>query len=243
MADQLSGITIIYLIAIGLQVFILLFIFAKRQIMRFAWSYRKAPSAPIGHGAPKALKKQTINYINSVGKIYYEPLMMENAKEESLHLYRYKTIDEFRHLYRELSEANLGPMAPLPPSCPISKFVACLRDNGWLSGVRDERVDRMTFLYNKARYTSAPFSREEFIEFSKILASIVADVRRKYQADSAMASVKLGASTKGSSRGKRVLAKREGDSLTRKESASKASKQYFQLLNSGGAEKDSNGKM
>lgn len=58
-----------------------------------------------------------------------------------------------------------------------------------------------------------------------------------------MASVKMGATTKGSTRGKRVVAKREGDSLTRKESESKASKQYFRLLNSGGVDKDSNGKM
>jgi len=97
----------------------------------------------------------------------------------------------------------------------------------------------MTALYNKARYTSAPFSRDEFIEFSKILASIVADVRRKYQADSAMASVKMNATggKGGSTRGKRVVAKKDGDSLTRRESLNKAKKQYFQLSNVGSADK------
>lgn len=66
----------------------------------------------------------------------------------------------------------------------------------------------------------------------------VFSVRRKYQADSAMASVKLGASIKG---GKRVLAKKDGDSLTRRESANKAKKQYFRLLNVGTNDKGHGG--
>ena len=36
-----------------LQVFVLLFIFVKRQIMRFAMRSRRGPHAPIGHNAPK----------------------------------------------------------------------------------------------------------------------------------------------------------------------------------------------
>lgn len=35
------------------QVFVLLFIFVKRQIMRFAMRSRRGPHAPIGHNAPK----------------------------------------------------------------------------------------------------------------------------------------------------------------------------------------------
>lgn len=36
-----------------LQVFVLLFIFVKRQIMRFAMKSRRGPHVPIGHNAPK----------------------------------------------------------------------------------------------------------------------------------------------------------------------------------------------
>uniref|UniRef100_A0A915I7V3 Uncharacterized protein n=1 Tax=Romanomermis culicivorax TaxID=13658 RepID=A0A915I7V3_ROMCU len=50
---ELSGIALVYLIAIGLQLFILLFLLAKRQIMRYTWGTRKAPYTPIGSGFPK----------------------------------------------------------------------------------------------------------------------------------------------------------------------------------------------
>lgn len=35
------------------QVFVLLFIFVKRQIMRFAMKSRRGPHVPVGHNAPK----------------------------------------------------------------------------------------------------------------------------------------------------------------------------------------------
>lgn len=51
MAEELSGVTIVIFIACGILTFILLFIFAKRQIMRFALRSRRGPHVPIGHGS------------------------------------------------------------------------------------------------------------------------------------------------------------------------------------------------
>lgn len=53
MSEELSGITVVIIIALGVLLFILLFIFAKRQIMRFGLRSRRGPHAPIGHDAPK----------------------------------------------------------------------------------------------------------------------------------------------------------------------------------------------
>lgn len=53
MAEQLSGVTVVIIIAGGILTFILLFIFAKRQIMRFALRSRRGPHVPVGHGAKK----------------------------------------------------------------------------------------------------------------------------------------------------------------------------------------------
>lgn len=39
-----------------LQIFVLLFIFVKRQIMRFAMKSRRGPHVPLGHNAPKVRK-------------------------------------------------------------------------------------------------------------------------------------------------------------------------------------------
>jgi hypothetical protein len=53
MAEQLSGVTVVIIIACGVLAVILFFLFAKRQIMRFALRSRRGPHVPIGHGAKK----------------------------------------------------------------------------------------------------------------------------------------------------------------------------------------------
>lgn len=53
MSEKLSGVTVVIIIAGGVLTFLLLFIFAKRQIMRFALRSRRGPHVPIGHDAKK----------------------------------------------------------------------------------------------------------------------------------------------------------------------------------------------
>lgn len=53
MSEQLSGVTVVTIIGLGVLTFLLLFIFAKRQIMRFALRSRRGPHIPIGHDATK----------------------------------------------------------------------------------------------------------------------------------------------------------------------------------------------
>lgn len=60
MAQELSGVTVVIIIAMGVLLFILLFIFAKRQIMRFALRSRRGPHVPIGHDAKKVHYKLRI---------------------------------------------------------------------------------------------------------------------------------------------------------------------------------------
>ncbi|KAL3222207.1 hypothetical protein MRX96_050065 [Rhipicephalus microplus] len=47
MADRLSGVAIIICIALGVLTFLILFIFAKRQIMRFTLKSKHSPHVPI----------------------------------------------------------------------------------------------------------------------------------------------------------------------------------------------------
>lgn len=53
MSEELSGVTVVIIIAGGVLTFLILFIFAKRQIMRFALRSRRGPHVPIGHDAKK----------------------------------------------------------------------------------------------------------------------------------------------------------------------------------------------
>lgn len=63
MAQQLSGVTVILIIAGGFLLFWLLFIFAKRQIMRFTLRSHRGPHAPIGLDAKKVLVFQVFYII------------------------------------------------------------------------------------------------------------------------------------------------------------------------------------
>lgn len=53
MSEQLSGVTVVLIIGGGAILAVILFIFAKRQIMRFALRSRRGPHVPIGHDAKK----------------------------------------------------------------------------------------------------------------------------------------------------------------------------------------------
>lgn len=53
MGEKLSGATLIIIIGSGILILILLFIFVKRQIMRFALRSRRGPHVPIGHDFKK----------------------------------------------------------------------------------------------------------------------------------------------------------------------------------------------
>lgn len=51
--EQLSGVMIIIIIGGGVLTFVMLFIFAKRQIMRFTLRSRRGPHVPVGNDAKK----------------------------------------------------------------------------------------------------------------------------------------------------------------------------------------------
>lgn len=53
MTEELSGVTYVIIIGLGVLTLILLFLFGKRQIMRFALRSRRSPHVPIGYGGPK----------------------------------------------------------------------------------------------------------------------------------------------------------------------------------------------
>ncbi|EFX61616.1 hypothetical protein DAPPUDRAFT_18736, partial [Daphnia pulex] len=63
-------------IALGSLVLVLLFIFAKRQIMRFTLRSRRGPHVPIGHSAPRWLRKEIERRLDLVGRIKHEPKLV-----------------------------------------------------------------------------------------------------------------------------------------------------------------------
>jgi hypothetical protein len=61
--EQLSGVAVVIIIAVGVQTFIMLFIFAKRQIMRFTLRGRRGPHVSVGQGTERIVFPRTKFYI------------------------------------------------------------------------------------------------------------------------------------------------------------------------------------
>lgn len=53
--QELSGVMVIIIIGGGVLMSIILFIFAKRQIMRFTIRSRRGPHLPVGHDCKKVI--------------------------------------------------------------------------------------------------------------------------------------------------------------------------------------------
>ncbi|XP_039675507.1 protein C1orf43 homolog isoform X2 [Perca fluviatilis] len=81
MAESLSGVNVVLVMAYGSLVFVLLFIFVKRQIMRFAMRSRRGPHAPIGHNAPKALREEIDSRLSKVQEIRFEPRLLSEEDD------------------------------------------------------------------------------------------------------------------------------------------------------------------
>nr|KAF6315824.1 hypothetical protein mPipKuh1_001755 [Pipistrellus kuhlii] len=107
-SNWLSGVNVVLVMAYGSLVFVLLFIFVKRQIMRFAMKSRRGPHVPVGHNAPKDLKEEIDIRLSRVQDIKYEPQLLADDDARLLqldtpgnqscynYLYRMKALDAIR---------------------------------------------------------------------------------------------------------------------------------------------------
>lgn len=180
MADQLSGIAIIICIAFGILTFILLFIFAKRQIMRFALKSRRGPHVNIGHGAPKALSLEIDRYLDVVSDIGYEPRLLkedntsdnftQNSLNHPTHIYRMKAVDALLQLEEAIAAADAHKIRQ--PGHDLRIYLHYLMRTGVLAGIECSRVHKFVDLYEHARHDPSDFAVEEFSQYMELLNSL-----------------------------------------------------------------------
>ncbi|XP_067832132.1 protein C1orf43 homolog [Heptranchias perlo] len=99
-AKSLSGVNVVLVMAYGSLVFVLLFIFVKRQIMRFAMKSRRGPHVPIGHNAPKDLREEIERSLLKVQDLDYEPQLLDEDDVRLLQLQEPRTQGRYNYLYR-----------------------------------------------------------------------------------------------------------------------------------------------
>ncbi|XP_060777469.1 protein C1orf43 homolog [Neoarius graeffei] len=183
--SPLSGVNVVLVMAYGSLVFVLLFIFVKRQIMRFAMKSRRGPHAPVGHNAPKDLKEEIESRLSKVNNIRYEPRLLSQDDDRLKHrgqngcynyLYRMQALDAIR---------DAGIVSPDLARSPSALTGPCYRK--WLLDLRNSHsliktshsslIDRLLEGYSNARHGTAVFGEAEFLKYKEDLAELAAIVK------------------------------------------------------------------
>ncbi|XP_030321098.1 uncharacterized protein C1orf43 homolog [Calypte anna] len=176
-SNWLSGVNVVLVMAYGSLVFVLLFIFVKRQIMRFAMKSRRGPHVPVGQHAPKDLKEEIDIRLSRVQDIKYEPQLLAEDDSRLLqletqgcynYLYRMKALDAIR-----TSEIPFHAEGRYPKSLIGKNFCAYLLElrnsSSSFKGIRKALVDSLLDGYESARYGTGVFGKTEYLKYQDAL--------------------------------------------------------------------------
>nr|XP_020479468.1 uncharacterized protein C1orf43 homolog [Monopterus albus] len=183
-SSPLSGVNVVLVMAYGSLVFVLLFIFVKRQIMRFAMRSRRGPHAPIGHNAPKGLREEIDSRLAKVQEIRFEPRLLS---EEDDRLKQGSQISCFNYLYRmKALDAIRDSGIPLQEiSCSPSAFTGRNNSHSLIKSSHSTLIDRLLEGYDSARHGTGVFGEAEFLEYQQALSEL-ADVVKAYSSTTSL---------------------------------------------------------
>ncbi|XP_075580463.1 protein C1orf43 homolog isoform X2 [Pelecanus crispus] len=158
-SNWLSGVNVVLVMAYGSLVFVLLFIFVKRQIMRFAMKSRRGPHVPVGQHAPKDLKEEIDIRLSRVQDIKYEPRLLAE--------------DDSRLLQLEAQEIPFHAEGRYPKSLIGKNFCAYLLElrnsSTSFKGIRKALIDTLLDGYESARYGTGVFGKPEYLQYQDAL--------------------------------------------------------------------------
>lgn len=181
----LSRINVVLVMAYGSLVFVLLFIFVKRQIMRLAMKSRRGPHVPLGHNAPKELRQEIEAKLCLVQKIHFEPRLLSpdddrlNQREESGfydYLYRMKALDAIRDT--DFPFRELGGSSTAVTGKRFRTWLLQLRNSHCM--FRDKQrsvIDTVLDGYNKARHGAEAFGEAEYVKYQEALTELASIVK------------------------------------------------------------------
>lgn len=176
--------TIFLLFIVGGFLVIIVVMFAKRSISRYAKKNRGFHT-PIGANAPKNLCNIIEDRLRRVEYIKHEPpllntqeLCYESDIVEYQFYYRMLTIDSLSLLddvlqkYSEHLKRTVGHHT-------LRTFLIEQRNNGPLEGIKMEVIDKLTQLYDQARHNPTDFCKELYDEFLEYLYLIADHIKHK----------------------------------------------------------------
>lgn len=173
---KLSIVSIIWIIAAGVLIFLILFMFAKRQILRFTLKSRRGPYVSIGTSAPKSLRQEIFRRLERVPEIMYEPQLLNPKMEEfatsapNHFYYRMKAMDAFSKfddvLRREV------PVAVRHPNQTVRNYLTSIYPV-YLSTAATELVSQFIELYEHARHRPEIFEEVHYVKYCQMLEELI----------------------------------------------------------------------
>uniref|UniRef100_V9L651 Uncharacterized protein n=1 Tax=Callorhinchus milii TaxID=7868 RepID=V9L651_CALMI len=189
---SLSGVNVVLVMAYGSLIFVLLFIFVKRQIMRFAMKSRRGPHVPIGHNAPKDLREYIDQSLLKVQSISYEPQLLPENEERQLYLqqqgglaccnyvYRMRALDAIQHVALPAGDSEAS--GPHLPRKAFRTFLLLQRDSEPpYNEIRKNLVDWLLEGYDAARHGTGDFGELEYNRYQQALDELSDILRARGQ--------------------------------------------------------------
>jgi len=177
--QRLSGTIVVIIIAIGVQACIIVFIFVKRQVQRFALRNRRGPHMSVGHGAPKALRREADRLLECVSYIRHEPplqlLSDATVSADKRRDYRCQIVLNFQGLEADLADFSAAYIRPAGGNVR-SHMLGCVHGGGPLAGAPTRLVHQVCDDYDAARHHYDPIDRHRckvFVERMDRLRAVV----------------------------------------------------------------------
>lgn len=181
----LSGVNVVLVMAYGSLVFVLLFIFVKRQIMRFAMKSRRGPHVPLGHNAPKELREEIDFRLSKVNDICYEPHLLSKEDDRLRHQGQTSC---YNYLYRmQALDAIRDSDIPFHEMCRSASALTGRRYKNWMMDLRNSQslfkssqsilIDRLLEGYDNARHGTGVFGEAEYVKYKQDLAQLATIVK------------------------------------------------------------------
>ncbi|XP_037082271.1 protein C1orf43 homolog [Pollicipes pollicipes] len=168
--DELPGVLVVIFIAGGVLVFLIVFIFGKRQIQRFALKNQKGPHVAVGIDARKALKREIERRLDRTAEIVTEPLLVSpGVNAASPGFYRMCAADDARRLELEILECSGERRSPTDS---VRRFLMALR-NSLLGRAGARTIHEFCDMYELARYDPAPFLQPQYAQMSALHARLM----------------------------------------------------------------------
>ncbi|CAL1531848.1 unnamed protein product [Lymnaea stagnalis] len=177
MMSDFSLVRVVLLIAFGALLFILVFLFAKRQIMRFALKSARKPHVNIGSDAPKLLREKIHQCLKMTENLCFEPTLLseqvQNAAKsmENTYYYRMKALDAFSNAVTTLQ--LMEPSIPRREAKQtIQLFLYCLCPSA-VDSKEATIIEQFARWYLHARHSPAEFGEDEFVKYMELLDKVI----------------------------------------------------------------------